>query len=158
MFSSILAVAVVILIISIFLKLLPLIIISIIAVVFISLWFNHYSHVSNYYHFEDPKINELKARIAKVIPEIDKIKIYGSNKSFTIDKRTAYICVKDDNGSYYEDNMLVYVILHELAHAITRGKGHNEEWENNFDKLLERAAKGGIFDPTIPLVDGYCGY
>ena len=158
-FVSLLGVAIILFVIAVILRSIPLIVLSVVCILFVSIWFNAIRSISNYYHFEDPKIDALKSRIAQVIPEINKIQIYGSNKSFTINKRTTYICSKKDNGAYYTDNMLIYVILHELAHALCSDiDDHSKQWESIFDKLLERAEKGGVYDSSIPLVDGYCGY
>ena len=117
----------------------------------------------SYYKFEDSKINDLKYKIGSVIPEIHQVKLFGSNESFTVDKRTSYICVKDKEGNYYSDNMLTYVILHELAHALCDevnppGEEHTPKWENIFNQLLKRAEAGGLYDPSIPVVRDYCGY
>jgi hypothetical protein len=116
--------------------------------------------VANYYRFSDSKLEELSERIKPVIPEIQYVKIYGSNKSFTINKSVCYICMKDENGNYYQDNMLIYVILHELAHALCdEVKVENSaKWESIFNDLLRRAAEGGVYDPSEPVLDNYCGY
>ena len=29
-----------------------------------------------------------------------------------------HLCVKDENNKYYDDNMLIYVALHELARVM----------------------------------------
>ena len=31
-----------------------------------------------------------------------------------------HLCLKDENGNYYDDNMIIYVALHELAHIATK--------------------------------------
>lgn len=116
-----------------------------------------------YYKFDDSKLDTLRKRIEPIIPEINKIQLHGSNKSFTIDKQTTYICTKNDRDEYYSDNMLIYVILHELAHALCVDKKcfkdeHGDAWEATFDSLLARAEKGGIYDSKIPILKDYCGY
>lgn len=121
-------------------------------------------HTSSYYKFEDPKVEELKDKIRKIWPEIDRLKIYGSNKSITVDKKAIYLCLRDENGEYYPDNMLMYVFLHELAHVFCRkniesDEGHNDpEFKSIFDDLLERAEEMGIYDSSIPVLKMYCGY
>lgn len=116
-----------------------------------------------YYKFDDPKLEDLRKRIESVIPEINKVSLHGSNKSFTINKSASYICTKDKEDEYYSDNMLIYVILHELAHAISptvespKGR-HSKAWENIFNGLLARAEKGGIYDSKIPILKDYCEY
>ncbi len=122
----------------------------------------HTYHIDRY-SFKDPKVDDLRDRIATVIPEIYKVKLLGSNKSFTIDKQVSYICVKNASGEYYPDNMLIYVILHELAHALCDEinpptKEHTPKWEAIFKQLLTRASEAGIYDPNIPIIEDYCGY
>ena len=54
-------------------------------------------------------------------------------------------------------NTLMYVALHELAHVVNSTHGHDDEFKKNFAKLLERATQLGIYDPTKPLPEYYCG-
>lgn len=120
--------------------------------------------ISSYASYKDQKLEDLKARIGSVIPEISMIPIYGSNQSFTINKKTIYICLKDDAGQYYPDNMLTYVILHELAHvmcpeAIPQDQDqHTPMYMKVFNGLLHRAEREGIYDSSIPVIEDYCGY
>lgn len=140
------------------LKYFVLLAIAVVILSFVSAFFSRIENFEKYYMYDDDKLDDLKRRIAVVIPEINRVEFYGSNKSFTIDKRTSYICMKDSGDRYYTDNMLTYVILHELGHALSPNKGHTEEWEAIFDSLLDRAAEGGVYDPSIPLTRDYCGY
>ena len=132
--------------------------VSIVILTFLGSFFARVENYGFYYRYDDPKLDELKHRISTVIPEINNIDIYGSNQSFTIDKKTTYICSKDKREEYYPDNMLIYVILHELAHALSSEVGHTKVWENIYQNLLERAEKGGIYDSKIPVISDYCGY
>ena len=57
--------------------------------------------------------------------------------------------------------MLIYVMLHELSHALMEGtdvKHETPEYHSIFQNLLDRAAKAGIYDPTQPIQKNYCGY
>jgi hypothetical protein len=82
----------------------------------------------------------------------------GSNKSFTVNKEDVYICMKDERNNYYEDNMLIYVILHELAHVLCDEVGHTEKYKDIFRGLLRRAQQAGLYDPNQPPIDDYCNY
>ena len=45
------------------------------------------------------------------------------------------MCLKDKNGKYYDDNMLNYVALHELAHVLCDEIGHTDKFYAIFDEL-----------------------
>lgn len=111
-----------------------------------------------YDRYTDLKIDQLKQLIGRSIPEINNIEILGSNKSFTVNKKTIYICAKDENGQYYDDNMLIYVMLHELAHVLCPEVGHTDKYKTIFKSLLERATRSGIYNPATPPIDNYCNY
>lgn len=114
-----------------------------------------YDYYDSYY---DPKIDILKNKLSSAIPEIRNIKISGSNKSFTINKKEIFLCLKDDNNEYYSDNMLVYVLLHEVAHVLCDEIGHTDKFKDIFRSLLRRAELDGLYDPLQPPVDDYCNY
>lgn len=122
-------------------------------------WFNpQKSGKDTYVRFDDPKLDELKQRLITAFPEMRNIDLSGSNRSFTINKRHVYICTKDARGQYYHDNMLIYVLLHELAHVMCDEVGHTEKYKKIFQGLLHRAHEAGLYDPDIPPVDDYCNY
>lgn len=114
-----------------------------------------YDYYDSYY---DPKIDSLKSSLVEAIPEIKNIKISGSNKSFTINKKEIFLCLKDKNNNYYNDNMLIYVLLHEVAHVMCDEIGHTEKFKEIFRALLKRAESAGIYDSSRPPIDNYCNY
>lgn len=108
--------------------------------------------------YADPHLAALQTKISEVIPEMSTVRVLGGPKSETYNKHHIFICLKDEKGQYYSDNMLVYVLLHELAHALTPELRHTKLWHQNFQDLLRRAEKGGLYDPSIPVVADYCKY
>jgi hypothetical protein len=109
--------------------------------------------------YEDPKTKDIQQKLIRVDIRAAKISIKGSNQSFTEDKTRTYLCLRDENGQYYDDNMLMYVALHELAHAISESVDPNhetDEFKNNFKMLLTKAADIGVYDPKQPLNYNYC--
>lgn len=120
--------------------------------------FSRHRSKDTYDRYADPKLDEIRDRLAIAIPEIRNISLYGSNKSFTINKQHVYICMKDENGKYYDENMLVYVLLHELAHVLCDEIGHTEKYRKIFRSLLHRAHEAGLYDPSKPPLDNYCNY
>ena len=73
--------------------------------------------------------------------------------TYTIDKRDMHVCLRtrDRNEDIYDINILMYVVLHELAHLCNYNKsgypilGHGEEFRFIFKFLVEEAIKLGIY-------------
>jgi hypothetical protein len=89
---------------------------------------------------------------------LDKISLYRGNRSYTINKEKVYLCLKDEKDEYYNRNMLIYVLLHELAHVICDEIGHTEKFHDIFQNLLMRAINNGIYNPSIPVIQNYCNH
>lgn len=116
--------------------------------------------------FNDPLIKRLKKDLEQLDPRVKDIIFYASNESFTEDKKRIYLCLKDINGNYYPYNMLVYVALHELAHAFspTIDMSHTSvEFVTNFQNLIDKASSLNqvgsnkkLYDPNQPIIKGYC--
>ena len=118
-----------------------------------------FNYVRKVETFEDPKCKQIHEKLVKVDPRAQKLSITGSNQSFTEDKMRVYLCLYDEKGNYYDDNMLMYVALHELAHAISRSidpDHKTDEFKQNFQMLLDRAANIGVYDKSKPLNYEYC--
>ena len=111
------------------------------------------------YSYSDPMIERIKNDLLKVDNRVAYLKFYASNESFTEDKKYVYLCLKDSNGNYYDYNMLMYVSLHELAHAFSQGidtSHSSKEFKDNFRNLLKRGEEVGLYDPKKPLNYDYC--
>jgi len=108
---------------------------------------------------DDPMLYHLRKVLEPVHPAMKTIKLYKSDKSYTINKEKIFLCLRDKNGDYYPLNMLVYVTLHELAHALnTKDVGHTEEFHRIFDELLLEASKQGAFNHSIPIIQEYSNH
>lgn len=76
--------------------------------------------------------------------------------TFTIDKEEMHICLRtrDGNENLYEINLLLYVVLHELAHLCNYDRtghaieGHGKEFATIFRILVENAIEIGIYQYT----------
>ena len=106
-------------------------------------------------HFpEGGEIGQLNGRNV-----IDEITIQSSNGgSYTINKKAVHICMKDIKGDYYDRNMLIYVLIHEIAHVICDEIGHTPKFHRINDELLEHATKHSIYDPSQPIPLDYCSH
>ena len=60
---------------------------------------------------------------------------YRGDKSYTLNKETVYICLKNEHGQYYDENMLIYVIAHEISHVLCPEVGHTELFFEINEKL-----------------------
>lgn len=113
----------------------------------------------------EPKILELKGLMKPLYNHesfklnLNKLKntdVMAAKKSYTINKNKVYLCLKDENGNYYNNNMLIYVLIHEYAHVLCNEKGHTEKFWSIFEDLLLLATDLGIYNPSIPVIHNYC--
>ena len=126
-----------------------------------------YEHASQ----NDPKLHELRS-IVKPVFELEKYNgmlsrlnnydifhkttLHSGKKSYTINKQKIYLCLRDKNGNYYDNNMLIYVLLHEYAHVICDEVGHTDKFWKIFEELMILATEMGIYNPSIPILQNYC--
>lgn len=119
-----------------------------------SLWYIWKTRHDDYME-RDPLIVNLKTLLLPTFPELSLVKMMKSDASYTINKSKIYLCT-EHNGQQYDDNMLIYVILHELAHVLTREIGHGPEFMAKFDSLLTRGTVARLYDPLKPRIQNYC--
>ena len=109
----------------------------------------------------DPLIYELQAILLKVDPDVaSKINIQDDTSSYTINKKNMHLCLRDEDGEYFNKNMLIYVAIHELAHCKCKSIGHTPEFYRIMDEMLEKAKKLGIYQDDVKTVRYYekvCG-
>jgi hypothetical protein len=126
-------------------------------VIIISCLILYYKRVENQLK-NDPVIIRLKQKLLPIFPEISNTVVLKGTKSSTFRKYKIQLCTEDKNGNLYDDNMLTYVFLHELAHCLNDEIGHGSKFHHIFQQLLNRAEKNNLYDPSIPLVSNYCNY
>ena len=85
-----------------------------------------------------------------------EISLQTAAKSYTINKQAVHMCMKEEDGDYYPDNTLIYVLAHELAHVICDETGHTEKYNTIFDQLLLKLQEDGLYDPSIYINRDYC--
>jgi len=122
----------------------------------------------------EPKLKELQDKINPMFAEdvkypgklanmnkkkiLNEVSLFKGDKSYTINKEDIYLCLKDENNQYYDDNMLMYVLLHEIAHHLCTEIGHTKLFHEIFDILLDKAKEMNIYDPNLSLNKNYCNY
>jgi len=110
--------------------------------------FERFFNKERYWEFPLESLNK-----RNIMKEID---LYRGNKSYTINKKKVYLCLKDPNKQYYNTNMLTYVLAHEIAHVINNEIGHTEKFNTIFESLLAKMTQEGLYDPTMIIDDDYC--
>lgn len=121
----------------------------------------------------DPKLYELQALLMPLFDVnkkydgvlecingrdlMNEVSLFKGRQSYTLNKEDIYLCLKDRNGEYYSNNILVYVLLHEVAHSLnTVDYGHSKMFYKIFYALLDEAEKLKIYDSRIAMNPYYC--
>jgi hypothetical protein len=116
-----------------------------------------YMQIKDHFSQDDPMIQRVKYMLNEISPEAaSKIRIYKGDKSYTINKRNVYLCLKDKNGEYYSINTILAVACHEISHVLCKSIGHTKEFDEIFKKILKKAEELGYYDPTIKIPTDYC--
>lgn len=83
-------------------------------------------------------------KIVEILPT-SEFTAYSENKgrkiAFCLNKK------KDNDSNLIDQNTLMFVAIHELAHVASVSIGHTEEFWTNFRFLLGEAKNAGIYTP-----------
>lgn len=81
---------------------------------------------------------------------------YSENKG---EKIVVCLRQKSDGYPFVDENTIMFVILHEMAHLMTTTVGHTPEFWTNFRRILQDASAVGVYKPInyskSPVT--YCG-
>ena len=73
----------------------------------------------------------------------------AEHTSYSVNKgEKIHLCLRQREGqneSLVEENVMVFVALHEMAHVITPTLGHGPDFWNNFGWLIKQAEAQGIY-------------
>ena len=71
----------------------------------------------------------------------------SSSTSYSVNKGDKLvICLRcKKTGKFQDDNTILFVVLHELAHIMTKSIGHKKEFWNNFRYLLKHALEIKVY-------------
>ena len=125
------------------------------------------------------KLKKVVSHLKEMYPEKDNVKQIIENfnpekicETLPTSEYTAYsenkgekmaLCLesksKKGGGKLIDENTLMFVALHELAHIGTKSIGHTKEFWNNFQFLLEEAKRINIYKPVNykKTPQSYCG-
>lgn len=81
-----------------------------------------------------------KRHITDISPSATKHVAYNINKGKVIG-----LCIYKDN-KFQDYNTIMFVLLHELAHVMTKEYKHNKEFWDNFKFLIKQAIKIKIYN------------
>ena len=135
------------------------IIVIIVILILFAIIFSIYWNIRENHLQEDPMLWKLKEILTPLHPSVKQLRLYKSDKSYTINKEKIYLCLKDEKDEYYPTNHLLYVMIHELAHLVNKDDvGHTPKFHAIFEELLDKAYDLGIYNPSIPPIENYCNY
>jgi hypothetical protein len=92
---------------------------------------------------DDPILKQLRQKVSPIFKKknftgilepinkrdiMDEISLYKGDKSYTINKQKVFLCLKDEKDEYYQFNMLLYVLLHEISHVICDEIGNTDKF------------------------------
>jgi hypothetical protein len=89
----------------------------------------------------------------------------GDNKtpgttSYTVDKgKQVVLCMRDNQDRLHAQPVLLYVLLHELAHMMSESMSvdtHNDEFKTNFQFLLGAAKSYQLYESQNQKAVPYC--
>lgn len=92
--------------------------------------------------------------------EIRETSLFETNTGYTINKgKEIRLCLNKTNNSDYNTNIIMFVLLHEMAHIMSSSYGHNEEFTYSMDIIVKTAVKLGIYTPIDYSINPitYCG-
>jgi hypothetical protein len=105
-------------------------------------------HVESTYP-DKPQVKQLSrnfeaqsSRFYEATPEAD-------NTSYSVNKGEAvHFCLRQREGgdeSLVNEDIIIFVAIHEMGHMITKTIGHGPDFWNNFAWLLKEAEKTGVY-------------
>jgi hypothetical protein len=73
----------------------------------------------------------------------------AEHTSYSVNKgEKIHLCLRQREGNnekLVDENVMVFVAIHEMAHAVTSSIGHGPDFWNNFAWLLKQAESNGIY-------------
>ncbi len=107
-----------------------------------------YAHLQSSFP-DKPQVKRLLQRFEANPDRILESTPDAEHTSYSVNKgEKVHLCLRQRQGgdeSLVNENVMVFVALHEMAHMITDSIGHEPEFWNNFGWLLKEAEKIGAY-------------
>ena len=134
---------------------------QILLLLFIFIVIREFTTITERFYHSEPYLEELHSKLSVMDPDLKHVQVFQGKESYTLNKSKVYICLFDENGEYYPENMIVYVLCHEYAHVLCdvvddSKSRHSKEFFTIFNQLLKKAGVLGLYDPSIPPIENYC--
>ncbi len=84
----------------------------------------------------------------------------SSLTSYTISKGERIVmCLRQTDGTFVDDNVIMYVAVHELGHIMTKEVGHTDAFWQSFRDLITEAIQLGLYRKVdfAKAPQPYCG-
>ena len=94
-----------------------------------------------------------------VIEEVAKK--YKNQAAYSINKGERIgICLRNKKNKYENKNTMFFVLIHELAHIMTKEFKHNDKFWKNMSLLIENATNAKLYKYTEYKTnpESYCGH
>lgn len=95
--------------------------------------------------------------VLKDIMESDGFATADEKTTYTYDKKSLHVCLRDENSNLYASphfrdssarlNHILYVVLHEITHKLTKSWEHTPEFWRNFSLVVKEAERQNVYVP-----------
>lgn len=111
---------------------------------------------------DDEEVQFLADHFDKDTTEFTESLPNAKTTSFNVNKGerlTFCIRQRNDKNEIIDENTITFVAIHELAHSMTKERGHPKPFWDNFKRLLQEAVKINLYRPQDFATTNkeYCG-
>jgi hypothetical protein len=107
-----------------------------------------YAHLASTFP-DKPQVKRLLQRFDANPERLLEATPDAEHTSYSVNKgESVHLCLRQRQGAdenLVNENVMVFVSLHEMAHMITDSVGHEPEFWNNFGWLLKQAENLGVY-------------
>ena len=98
---------------------------------------------------DKPQIRQLVQNFVPEPARFEESTPAAEHTSYSVNKgEKVHLCLRQREGgneSLVQENVMVFVALHEMAHVVTPSLGHGPDFWNNFGWILKQAEAIGIY-------------